>query len=305
MLVDYAYPRALGSAQYPKGVWNGNTYLPAQQPDYAAVCGYVETANPKRDDICAYEPFASSSISSSTSVPSPSQPLRKYTSSTTSTSIKQSPTPSSTNQGIYTDATFSNSSIFVSLNQTAMITSLGKILSDICPPYAQQNHCSNQTMVISDVYSSIDGTMYRGEVNVWVDDSSYTSEARRSSMLILDSTTMAQAASRCTNVTWSLGNCAEEETTIVGREVGGDLPCIAQPPIYMCSYPSNVLVMTFEENNPNHWDYIVSFSRAQFDADLKRLIHENDRTYLSNSRPKKIKRAFAQSLARHCNLTKQ
>ena len=142
-----------------------------------------------------------------------------------------------------------------------MMNSLGQLLNSLCPPYSQKNECLNQTDSINNVYSYLVDTVYKGELNVWVEDSGYTSEARRQSLLIMAATTMAQSASNCANVTYREGNCPSERSYLAEREAGGDGACVTEPPIWMCAYASNVLVMAFDETTTS-FDYIVSILRS-------------------------------------------
>lgn len=263
-LLDLAYPRQLGDlAQYPKGLWNGVT-------DVACVHGYGSAMyqNRKRDstyDACGYgassSSIASIVASSATSFrvpgPSPTNP------SSTVSSIRQSSTASSlpTGQEVYTNATFSQESVILGMTQTDMMSSLGQLLNSLCPPYSQRNECSNQTDSINNVYSHLVDTVYHGELNVWVEDSAYTSEARRQSLLIMAATTMAQSASNCANITYKEGNCPSKRSYLAEREVGGSGACVTEAPIWMCAYASNVLVMAFDETTTS-FDYIVSILRA-------------------------------------------
>lgn len=144
----------------------------------------------------------------------------------------------------------------LSLNQTGLMSSLGQLLDGLCPPYFQQDECLNKTDTIPNVYSYLAEIVDAGEVTVGVEDSGYTSEARRQSLLIMAATTLAQSASDCANVTYYEGSCHSERSDLAEREVGGSNACVGKD-LWMCSYASNVLVMAFDETTTS-FDYIVS-----------------------------------------------
>ncbi len=200
--------------------------------------------------------------------PSPTNPSSTVSSTRQSSTASSLPTGNpgqgvyiTAGQGVYTNATFSQESIILRLNQTEMMSSLGQLLNSLCPPYSQKNKCLDQTDSINKVYSYLADTVYKGELNVWVEESGYTSEARRQSVLIMAATTMAQSASNCANVTYREGNCPGKRSGLAEREVGGSGACVTEPPFWTCAYASNVLVMAFDETTTS-FDYIVSILRS-------------------------------------------